>query len=141
MRKDLPNPGILDLNPDPNLPTDVPHGVTLAPDHGHDLTPEDTSVTGQEADPIIETAIQDPGPAAVITKGLDTQEVEAGGGPLTTETTTAGRVAAVVTGVAADPRGTAGDGEERKRHPCPTDADILEIEITLNQPNVWEFLV
>ena len=43
MRKDLPNPGILDLNPDPNLPTDVPHGVTLAPDHGHDLTPEDTS--------------------------------------------------------------------------------------------------
>ena len=30
-------------------------------------------MTGQEADPIIETAIQDPGPAAVITKGLDSE--------------------------------------------------------------------
>ena len=49
----------------------------------------------------------------------------AGGGPLTTETTTAGRVAAVATGAAADPRGTAGDGEERYAIPTiPSDIHL-----------------
>ena len=56
------------------------------------------------------------------------------GGPLTTETTTAGRVAAVATGAAADPRGMAGDGEERYAIPTiPSDIHLLRPNLKKNK--------
>lgn len=133
MKRDHPNPEIPDLNPGPSLHTDAPLVVILDPDPGPDHILEDTN--GPEADHITEIAIQGHGQGA-ITGGLDTQEAEAVGNLQTTGITTAERAAAVDTEVVVDHRDIPGDGEERKHPLCPTDADILEIEITQSQPGV-----
>lgn len=138
MKRDLPSPEIPDLNPDPSLHTDAPLAGILGPDPGLDHIQEDTK--GQEADHITEIAIQGHGQGA-ITGGQDTQGVEAVENLQTTGITTAERAAVVDIEAAVDRQDIPGDGEERKRPLCPTDADILEIEITQSQQSVWGYLV
>lgn len=138
MKRDLPSPEIPDLNPDPSLHTDAPLAGILGPDPGLDHIQEDTK--GQEADHITEIAIQGHGQGA-ITGGQDTQGVEAVENLQTTGITTAERAAVVDIEAAVDRQDIQGDGEERKRPLCPTDADILEIEITQSQQSVWGYLV
>lgn len=138
MKRDLPSPEIPDLNPDPSLHTDAPLAGILGPDPGLDHIQEDTK--GQEADHITEIAIQGHGQGA-ITGGRDTQGVEAVENLQTTGITTAERAAVVDIEAAVDRQDIPGDGEERKRPLCPTDADILEIEITQSQQSVWGYLV
>lgn len=45
MKRDLPSPGIQDLNPDPSLHTDAPPAGILGPDPGLDHIQEDTKGT------------------------------------------------------------------------------------------------
>lgn len=45
MKRDLPSPGIPDLNPDPSLHTDAPLAGILGPDPGLDHTQEVTKGT------------------------------------------------------------------------------------------------
>lgn len=138
MKRDLPSPEIPDLNPDLSLHTDAPLAGILGPDPGLDHIQEDTK--GQEADHITEIAIQGHGQGA-ITGGQDTQGVEAVENLQTTGITTAERAAVVDIEAAVDRQDIPGDGEERKLPLCPTDADILEIEITQSQQSVWGYLV